>query len=266
MGPVQYAHHGSQTTLSSGASAASSLFWPIFLSFAMLSALSIAELGLISSMVGWLLDQKHHVHSFQIDWPASSFALNVEPEHLWVNQGHESNGVAGYGFFLGLFGMLTAWRLRKAGRVRVDRLTESIFFWQTTNSSQSLKSLTILVALLFIATLFTLSAFIFVFVVTYQTSGQHIREAVASNNVDVNYPEFKWTPETWMKAVLDLPLADAGKRNEISGRVTNMVAWRWMLLPIFIVDCVALGVTILAWLRQRGSATARTTSTNSIEK
>lgn len=213
-------------------------------------------------MVAWLLDQKHNIHSFQIDWPASSFALNVEPEHLWTNHGHESNGVAGYGFFLGLFGMITAWRLRKAGRVRLfDR---SIF--ATTNIFQSLKSVTALAILLFLAILFTLSAFIFVFVVTYQTTGQHIRESIASNNIGTNYFEFKWTPETWMKAVLDLLLADASKRNEISDRVTVMEAWRWMLLPILIVDCVAFGVTFVAWLRQRRNATSRTASANSIEE
>ncbi|KAJ4375968.1 hypothetical protein N0V83_001248 [Neocucurbitaria cava] len=182
-------------------------------------------------MVGFLLEQKHHVHSFEIDWPANTAQLNVLPKNIWLDQGHESNGVAGYGFFLGIFGMITAWRLRKAGR--------------------PLKSLTALAVLQLLAILFTLSAFIFVFVVTYQTTGQHIREPVASNNVGIDYPEFKWTPETWMKAVLDLPLADQGKRDQINSRVTNMVAWRWMLLPLFIVDCVAFGVTVLAWLGQR---------------
>lgn len=68
-------------------------------------------------MVGFLLDQKHNVHSYQINWPEDSVALNVLPKNLWLNQGHESNGVAGYGFFLGIIGMITAWRMRKAGRV-----------------------------------------------------------------------------------------------------------------------------------------------------
>jgi len=65
-------------------------------------------------MVGFLLDQKHNVHSYRIDSSATSFDLNVEPAHLWVDQGHTSNGVAGYGFFLGLFGMIVAWRTRKS--------------------------------------------------------------------------------------------------------------------------------------------------------
>jgi hypothetical protein len=117
----------------------------------------------------------------------------------------------------------------------------------------------------FLAILFTLSAFIFVFVVTYQTNDQQIRLPIAANNQGVNYAEFKWTPETWFKAVLDLPLTDADKRDEIDSRVTNMVAWRWMLLPIFIADIIAFGVTTLAWLKQRKGAT-RANSANSIEK
>ncbi|USP77715.1 1-acylglycerol-3-phosphate acyltransferase [Curvularia clavata] len=139
-------------------------------------------------MVGWLLKQKHDVHVYQINWPGNETLLNVLPKNLWVDQGHESNGVAGYGFFLGLFSMLTAWRMR--------------------NAQRRLKSLTVLTVLLFLAVLFTLSAFIFTFVVTYQTTGQQIREPVAVNTAGMNYPEFHWTPETWFKAVLDLPLAD----------------------------------------------------------
>jgi hypothetical protein len=65
-------------------------------------------------MVGFLLDQKHNVHSYRINFPGAPFDLNVEPKNLWVDQGHTSNGVAGYGFFLGLFGMFVAWKVRKS--------------------------------------------------------------------------------------------------------------------------------------------------------
>ncbi|KAF2847393.1 hypothetical protein T440DRAFT_492007 [Plenodomus tracheiphilus IPT5] len=221
-------------------------FWPLFASNALLSALSIINLALISSMVAWLLDQKHNVHSFEIGWSGSSVALNVEPENLWVDHGHESNGAAGYGFFLGIFGMITAWRMRGAHR--------------------PLQSLAVLAAFQLIAIWFTLSALIFVFVVTYHTTGQHIREPVASNNIGVNYSEFTWTAETWMKAVLDLPLVDGSKRKEIDSQVTNMAAWRWMLVPILIVDCIAFGVTLMAWLKQRRNVTTRASSANSMEK
>ncbi|KAH7065677.1 hypothetical protein BKA63DRAFT_161959 [Paraphoma chrysanthemicola] len=236
--PAQSAPHSTSTSRNS-------LFWPLLISNFVLSALSIANLGLISSMVGFLLDQKHNVHSYQVDYEGGPFNLNVEPANLWVDQGHESNGVAGYGFFLGLFGMFVAWRTRK--------------------STRSHTTLTILLILQFLAILFTLSAFIFVFVVTYQTNNQRIRLPVAANNQGVNYAEFKWTPETWFKAVLDLPLVDSDKRDEIDSRVTTMVAWRWMLLPIFIVDIIAFGVTTMAWLKQR-KGTTRASSANSIEK
>jgi hypothetical protein len=68
-------------------------------------------------MVAWLLKQKHEVHTYQVNWPGNLTPLQVEPKNMWVDQGHESNGVSGYGFFIGIFGMITAWRLRK-GRVR----------------------------------------------------------------------------------------------------------------------------------------------------
>ena len=88
-------------------------FLTIFASNLVLSALSISNLGLISSMVGFLHDQKDNVHYYQIDWPDNTVQLGVEPKNLWVDQGHTSNGVAGYGFFLGLFGLYVAWRQRK---------------------------------------------------------------------------------------------------------------------------------------------------------
>lgn len=111
-----------------------------------------------------------------------------------------------------------------------------------------------------------MSAFIFVFVVTYQTTGQQIREPVAVNTAGMEYPEFHWTPETWFKAVLDLPLADQSVRHEIEHKVTNMVAWRWMLLVIFIVDIVAFSLAVMACLKQRRGVAVRTGSPHSVEK
>jgi hypothetical protein len=90
-------------------------FLKIAMSSALLSAVSISELGLISSMVGFLHDQKDNVHTYQIDW-TSPVQLVVEPKHLWTDQGHTSNGVAGYGFFLGLFGLFVAWKVKRDQR------------------------------------------------------------------------------------------------------------------------------------------------------
>jgi hypothetical protein len=106
-----------------------------------------------------------------------------------------------------------------------------------------------LTVLQLLAVLFTLSAFIFVFVVTYETTNQVILPSEV--HLDVAYSVDKWTPETWFKAVLDLPLARSDQRSHISKNVRNMVAWRWMLIPILLTDMVAFGVSVREMVRQR---------------
>ena len=103
-----------------------------------------------------------------------------------------------------------------------------------------------------LAVLFTLSALIFVFLVTNQTRHQSIDAAVVQP--DVPYPQHHWTPETWFQAVHALPLADDGVRRDIARHVRNMQAWKWMLVPIFIVDVAALVDEALEWFTQRKRA------------
>lgn len=167
MGITQHFQRKMPTTMAAGHRTVSKSFWPLFASNFVLSALSITNLGLISSMVGFLLNQKHNVRSYKIDFQSSSFQLNVEPAHLWVDQGHESNGVAGYGFFLGLFGMFVAWRVRKS-TVRPHVLVHEHL---ADIHQRPLKSLIALLILQLFAILFTLSALIFVFIITYRTTG-----------------------------------------------------------------------------------------------
>jgi hypothetical protein len=106
----------------------------------------------------------------------------------------------------------------------------------------------------FLAVLFTLSALAFVFLVTLQTQNQTILQSVAESNQGANYPALSWTPETWFKAVLDVPLADRDQYDTIAAQVVNMVVWRWMLVPIAVVDMVALGATAVALLKQKNGA------------
>ncbi|PVH96721.1 hypothetical protein DM02DRAFT_731001 [Periconia macrospinosa] len=208
-------------------------FLSILISNALLSALSIAELGLISSMVGFILDQKHHVRTYTVDWPDQTVQLVVLPtdKNLWTDHGHASNGLAGYGFFLGLFGVIVAFRQRS----RVGKPPS--------------KTLLALIILQILAVLFALAVLIFVFVVTYETQGQRIQESIATSGVP--YPADKWTPETWFKAVLELPLADKQRSNMISRNVTIMVAWRWILIPLFLLHVLALGCSVFEYVRQR---------------
>lgn len=102
-----------------------------------------------------------------------------------------------------------------------------------------------------LAILFTLAAIIFAFLVTNQTKNQQILESVARS--DVPYPEHWWTPENWYKAVLDLPLASKQRHDDISSAVTRMAAWRWMLIPIFLVDILTFAITTVEMVRQRRS-------------
>jgi hypothetical protein len=112
-----------------------------------------------------------------------------------------------------------------------------------------LKTLLALSILQFLAILFTFSALIFVFVVTYQTTNQQILPSIARSNIA--YPDNKWTPETWFQAVLDLPLANQDQRDNISDKVRNMMVWRWMLIPIFLADVAAFGVSMVEMRRHK---------------
>ncbi|KAL1606255.1 hypothetical protein SLS60_003657 [Paraconiothyrium brasiliense] len=100
-----------------------------------------------------------------------------------------------------------------------------------------------------LSVLFTLSAIIFVFLVTNQTNYQHISETIARSNVP--YPEHWWTPENWYKAVLELPLASEQDRRSIRSAVTHMKAWRWILVPIFLLDILTFAITNFEMIRQR---------------
>src|SRR6266536_6710121 len=88
-------------------------FLPVFVSCALLAAVSITEVGLVSSMVGFLYDQRHHEKAYTINWSPSPVVLKAMPLHLLVDQGHTTNGAAGYGFVIGLAGLFVAWRQRR---------------------------------------------------------------------------------------------------------------------------------------------------------
>lgn len=97
--------------------------------------------------------------------------------------------------------------------------------------------------------MFTIAALAFVFTVAHDTKGQTIQSAIAK--AGVKYPTHKWTPVTWYKAVLKLPLADDSVRSNIKSHVTNIEAWEYMLIPIFLTDLLALGIAVMAMMKQR---------------
>lgn len=220
------------------------LLHPLFVSQFVLSALSITNLGLISSMVGFLHQQKAGVKTYIVNWPSNHIEIKTLPAHIWLDQGHTSNGVAGYGFFLGLLGMFIAFKYQKG-----------------KSTSTPLLILTILLAL---ATLFTLSALIFTFVVTNQTKGQSIMSSLA--RAGENYAASKWTPETWYKAVLDIPLVDESLKTTFKSKIRNMEAWRWLLIPIFLTDIAALALSTIALIGARKETTVNVAHVEKAER
>jgi hypothetical protein len=73
-------------------------------------------------MVAFLHVQKYGP-GYKVDWTGSNnITIRAVPEHLWLDQGHTSNGSAGYGFFLGLLGMFIAFRYKK-GKVRKHKIS-----------------------------------------------------------------------------------------------------------------------------------------------
>jgi hypothetical protein len=129
---------------------------------------------------------------------------------------------------------------------------------------QSNSTLLVLTILLTLATLFTLSALIFTFVVTNQTKGQQILSSLAHANE--NYATNKWTPETWYKAVLNIPLVDDSLKRTFKSKIRNMEAWRWMLIPIFLTDVAALALSALALMGARKEKSGNVKHVENAEK
>jgi MYXO-CTERM domain-containing protein len=97
-------------------------FLSVFVSCFLLLAVSITEVGLVSDMVGFLHNQKTRVKNYQVNWTNNTVFLDALPAHLFLNQGHTTNGAAGYGFVLGVAGLFVAWRQRRRnGKVCIPR-------------------------------------------------------------------------------------------------------------------------------------------------
>lgn len=227
--------------------------WTVPLVLALLMIDAIIELSFISSMVAWL-------HStaggeFEVIAPdmqdTMSFSLHGKPKNLLVNQGHTSNGAAGTAFVLvGIGGILVLALRHRASNSRSAKLVTSLYYaWLVS---------TILSALL------TLAALAYTFAVTNQTRGQSIDVATAASLDNRPYPNYvayptdDWTPETWFEAVLDLTLVDRSQRTDIEHHLTIMRAWRWNLIPMFLLGVGLSVVAVLdAWTDRKNNKVGR---------
>ena len=228
--------------------------WIVPLVLALLMIDAIIELSFISSMVAWL-------HStaggeFEIIAPemqdTMSFSLHGKPKNLLLNQGHTSNGAAGTAFVLVGFGGILVLALRHRASTSSGAVRLATFLYSAWLVS------TILSALL------TLAALAYTFAVTNETRGQHIDIATASSLDNrpypnyVAYPKDDWTPETWFEAVLELTLVDSGQRSDIMQHLTIMRAWKWNLIPLFLLGLALCAVALLeAWFERRNNKIVR---------
>jgi hypothetical protein len=74
----------------------------------------------------------------------------------------------------------------------------------------------------------------------------------------VAYPKDDWTPETWFEAVLELTLVERSLRSDIEHHLTIMRAWKWNLIPLFLLGLAFSGVAILdAWMEMRNNKIVR---------
>jgi hypothetical protein len=228
--------------------------WAVPLVLALLMIDAIIEMAFISSMVRWL----HYTAGgqFEVIVPDSqdkmSFSLHGKPKNLLTNQGHTSNGAAGTAFVLVGFGGILVLTLRHRAS------TNSKWAKHVSNIYVAWLVSTVLTALL------TLAALAYTFSVTAATRGQSVDIATAASLDNrpypnyVAYPKDDWTPETWFEAVLKLMLVDSSQRSDIEHHLTIMRAWKWNLIPLFLLGLTLSAVAVLeAWSERRNDKIVR---------
>jgi len=100
--------------------------------------------------------------------------------------------------------------------------------------------------------LLTLTALIYTYVLTEQTSGQSIDiEFLVRNPYPTKYVPDSWTPENWYKQVLKLPLEEEMVRKAIRQNLRIQTGWRYNLIPLFIIGLVLVVLVVLEVLATR---------------
>ena len=202
------------------------------------------EMGFIINTVRWL-----HVIGgswFDVQYQGSQFSLAGKPLNLLVDQGHTSNGAAGTALVaISLGGSLALFlrnrQLRRNGSLSgFTSFLYRFWLWMTA-----------------ISAVFTVAAFVYVFVETYQHANQHIDVAYASRlgnqpipgpRGNVPYPQQSWTPQNWLPAVLELDLVGISDRSDIKFQLAIMKGWQWNLIPLMLIGIV---VSVLAFMNDR---------------
>jgi hypothetical protein len=196
---------------------------------------SIIELGLVSSMVGWL--HQTASNGFKFTYNGSTYPIAGTPSDFLVNQGHTSNGAAGTAFVLiGLGGFLSLW-LRGKHHPH-ERSSSRIIYY-------------VWIALQIPALLLTTGAGGYVFAVTNAHRGQTIDTALAAGLDGSPYPVDSWTPQNWFPAVLQLDSVTG--RDDIQRHLDLMKGWQYNLIPLFIIHLLETVLALMdfsAWRKE----------------
>ncbi|KAK5741043.1 hypothetical protein LTR17_004193 [Elasticomyces elasticus] len=197
------------------------------------------EMGLISSTVYWLHNRAGK--DFEFNYNGSTFPLHGKPVGLLADQGHTSNGAAGTGFVAVGLGGIFSLCLRSRNSRKAKQSGFSTFMYN------------LWLTLAILNVLLCLGAIVYVFYLTNTHDNQHINIALAAGLDNkpypnfVAYPDLFWTPETWLAAVLNLPLTKAGDRADIFVWYVVQKVWRWNLIPMFILQSIVAVLAVLDW-------------------
>ncbi|EME47702.1 hypothetical protein DOTSEDRAFT_123023, partial [Dothistroma septosporum NZE10] len=190
---------------------------------------------------------------FAVNYNGGTFPLHGKPVGLLVDQGHTSNGAAGTALVLiGMGGILALWLRSRATRSssafsRLGLLWYHFWLGMTVPS-----------------TLLALAALIYTFVLTKNHDGQKIDVAVAASLDNRPYPDYvaypleQWTPENWLAAVLQLPLARSDDADTIHRRLRVIRGWRWNLIPMFIIGLAVCLIAVAEAWKTRLDTSSRT--------
>lgn len=213
----------------------------LYILLGLLMVVSIIELSLVSSTVGFL----HGTASgfFGIDWNGSILELNGTPKNFLLDQGHTTNAAAGTAFILvGCGGILALWL--RAGS-NPSRATLAFYYlWLVVN---------------IFALCLTFGAFVYVFVVTTRHQGQTIQPPVIATLDGAHYNIGTWTPQNWFSAVLKLDLSSTSERSTISLNLRLMRGWQYTLIPFFLIQLMETGMALYDATLRRRAFVSRTT-------
>jgi len=202
---------------------------------------SAVELALISSMVGYL--HRSGANRYPFKYSGGPASVPAKPAGLMLNQGHTSNGAAGTALVGICFGGFLMMLLERRRAKKNSYAKPSVLFLAYTIFS-------------ILAFLLTLAALAYVFSVTNSTKHNRIVQSIAFATPTSPYPQDSWTPETWTKAMLALPLSNPVDIKYLNHWLKVMDGWKWNLIPMFLIQGAVTALIVLTYRKESRGARA----------